>query len=335
MVSPAAASPSDSGGRRRGRSARWWLTLGLLFMATIVPLLVLTGSGMTSRSSSGRFEKAWGGPGHRNGLFEKPRAMALGPDGLLYIVDKTARIQVFDQDGKFLRGWRTPEWQNGKPTGLSFNRAGLLMVADTHYFRILWYKTDGTLLADRTMGGTLGHGPGEFGLVTDVVEDSRGNLYVSEYGDYDRIQKFSPEGQFLFQWGGHGSEPGQFIRPQNMAVDEQDHLWVADACNDRVQVFDATGSSAKLVRCWGERGDQLGQLRYPYDLILSDGLVYISEFGNHRIQKFTRDGKSLGAWGQRGHAPGELFNPWALARDDQGRVHILDTYNHRVQRVRF
>ena len=45
--------------------------------------------------------------------------------------------------------------------------------------------------------------------VTDVVQDSQGYYYVAEKGEYDRIQKFSPEGDFILQWGGHGTEPGQ------------------------------------------------------------------------------------------------------------------------------
>ena len=190
----------------------------------------------------------------RPGQLHKPRAMAIDAEDRLYIVDKTARIQVFDRQGRFLHGWQTPEWAHGKPTGLSFDLQGNLLVADTHYFRILVYRPDGTLLEDRTLGGTFGHAPGTFGLVTDAVTDSQGCLYVAEYGDYDRIQKFSPQGEFLFEWGGHGSEPGQFIRPQNLAIDEQDHVWVADACNDRIQVFDATGSSAELVQIWGRTG---------------------------------------------------------------------------------
>ncbi len=245
--------------------------------------------------------------------------MAIDADDRLYIVDKTARIQVFDRDGRYLHGWQTPAWANGKPTGLSFDYEGNLLVADTHYFRILVYRPDGTLLEDRTLGGTFGHAPGTFGLVTDAVTDSQGCLYVAEYGDYDRIQKFSPSGEFLFEWGGHGSEPGQFIRPQNLVVDAQDHVWVVDACNDRIQVFDATGSSAQLIQIWGERGSELGQLRYPYDLILDDdGDVYVCEFGNHRIQKFTRDGQPIAAWGSQGRGPGELSNPWALVQDRQG-----------------
>lgn len=304
---------------------------GLLF-----PLLVLA-RGKSEPPRQGRLERVWGDQGLSAGQLYKPRAMAFHPGRQeLFLVDKTARIQVYDRDGHYLRGWQTPESVNGKPTGLSFSRDGLLMVADTHYFRILFYRPDGQLVNEKTLGGQFGQAPGTFGFVTDVAEDSRGCLYVSEYGEFDRIQKFSPDGEFLFQWGGHGSEPGEFIRPQNVEIDEHDHLWVADACNDRIQVFDATGDSAKLVQGWGERGESLGQLRYPYDLLLDGkGHVYVCEFGNHRVQKFTLDGQSLGVWGEQGRGDGQLFNPWAIEQDHRGRLFVLDTYNHRVQRVHF
>ncbi len=260
--------------------------------------------------------------------------MAIDDKDQLYIVDFTGRIQVFSRDGEYLRGWRTPAVKNGKPSGLSFDQAGDLVVADTHYFRVLFYTPEGKLLKDRTIGGECGHGPGQFNFVTDAVQDSQGNFYIAEYGEYDRVQKFSPQGEFILQWGGHGSELGQFIRPQNMAIDEQDRLWVADACNHRIQVFDVTQNPPRLVKHWGEFGAAPGKLNYPYDLAFDGrGHLYICEFGNHRVQKFTLDGESLGCWGVGGHKPGELFNPWALVIDRLGRVHILDTYNHRVQRI--
>ena len=64
------------------------------------------------------------------------------------------------------------------------------------------------------------------------------------------------------------------------------------------------------------------------------GHVYVCEFGNHRVQKFTLDGQSLGCWGTAGRRAGELSCPWALVLDDRQRIHVLDTYNHRVQRLR-
>jgi hypothetical protein len=286
-------------------------------------------------SSQPRVELVWGTQGAAHGQFQKPRAIAVDGEDRLFIVDMTGRIQVFDRHGEFERAWNTPDSTNGKPSGLSVDGEGNLLVADTHYFRVLVYRTDGLLLEDRTLGGTCGRGPGEFHFVTDAVRDSEGNLYVAEYGEFDRIQKFDPEGNFLFQWGGPGSEPGQFFRPQNLQVDEQDQIWVVDSCNHRIQVFDARQEPVRLVDHWGEHGSGLGQLSYPYDLVLApEGIIYVCEFGNHRIQKFTRDGQSLGVRGGPGRDAGQFAQPWGLVRDSQGTLHVLDTYNHRVQRLR-
>jgi DNA-binding beta-propeller fold protein YncE len=295
-------------------------------------MLLATGLGCQPEpdNSNQGFEGIWGSRGISDGRFQKPRAMAIDQDDRIYVVDMTARIQVFDSSGRFLRGWSTPDHEFGKPSGISIGIDGRVLVADTHYYQVLIYTPEGRL--DQTIGGTKGEGPGEFGLVTDAVQDSEGNFYVAEYGEYDRIQKFSPSGEFLFQWGGHGPEPAQFVRPQNLAVDENDRIWVADACNHRIQVFDNEGN---LLQVWGHEGAAAGQLHYPYDLVLStDGSVLVSEFGSHRIQRLDREGRPLGTWGTHGRGEGQLFNPWALVQDSTGRIHVLDTNNHRVQVVR-
>jgi DNA-binding beta-propeller fold protein YncE len=276
-------------------------------------------------------DKVWGKLGIGDGQFSKPRAIAIDKHDRLYIVDMTARIQVFDADGNFIRGWQTPEQIHGRPTGMTISNVdGNLLVADTHYFRVLTYTPEGELLGDRTIGGTLGPGPGEFGFVTDAVQDAAGNYFVGEYGEYDRIQKFSPAGKYLLEWGGHGSEPGQFQRPQHLELDASGQLWVADSCNHRIQVFDGQG---KLVTMWGTPGTEPGQMQYPYCLILDGkGYVYICEYGNSRVQKFTLDGQPVACWGTYGRQPGQLNNPWALVLDSCGRCHVLDSLNHRVQR---
>jgi DNA-binding beta-propeller fold protein YncE len=286
------------------------------------------GSGGATESAP---EKVWGSLGAGDGQFSKPRAIAIDDQDGLYIVDMTARIQVFDTDGNFLRSWQTPEHTNGRPTGLTYDTIdGNLLVADTHYNRVLTYTPAGELRTDRTLGGTFGQGPGEFGLVSDVVRDASHNYYVSEYGEFDRVQKFTPEGKFILQWGGHGNDAGQFMRPQHLEIDSDGLIWVADACNHRIQVFDPAG---KLVKMWGEQGTEIGQIYYPYCIALDGkGHVYVCEFGNHRVQKFTMDGKSVGCWGSAGRKPGQLNTPWALVLDSRGRVHVLDSMNHRVQR---
>lgn len=296
----------------------------------IVALVAAAGCDSTPAGSFGRLEQVWGRRGISAGRFQKPRAIAIDAEDRLYIVDMTARIQVFNPEGEFIRSWQTPVHDAGRPTGLSIDKQGRVLVADTHYYRMLVYSPKGELL--KTIGGTFGNGPGQFSLVTDAVEDRAGNLYIAEYGEFDRIQKFAKDGSFVLEWGGHGSEPGQFVRPQNMEIDGQDRIWVADACNHRIQVFDANG---KLLFLWGRQGSAPGELYYPYDLAFdAEGNLLVCEFGNHRVQRFTTDGKSLGCWGRHGRGEGELHNPWALVCDSRNRMHVLDSYNHRVQRVR-
>ncbi len=247
------------------------------------------------------------------------------------MADLTDRIQVFDRDGKFIRCWSTPEFNVDGPSGLTVDRYGRLLVADTHFYRVLVYDRDGKILL-QIGDGVQGSTPGRFGYPTDVVIDKAGNFYVSEYGENDRIQVFSPEGKWLRQWGGHGYEPGEFLRPRAMAIDDEDHIYVADSTNNRIQVFDTQG---KLLRTWGEKGDGPGQLYYPFDLAIGpDKSLYVCEYGNSRVQKFTLDGKPLGTWGEAGRGRGQLFNPWALAVDSRGAVSVIDSNNHRVQRFR-
>jgi DNA-binding beta-propeller fold protein YncE len=300
-------------------------------LAAATALSAATGGCARESVSDRPPDKVWGSVGGGKGQFSKPRAIAIDADDQLYIVDMTARIQVFDADGNYIRGWQTLEQKTGRPTGLTISSFdGNLMVADTHYYRILTYTPTGELLTHATLGGTLGQGPGEFGLVSDVVRDAAGDYYISEYGEWDRVQKISPDGKFITQWGGHGAEPGQFLRPQHLELDADGFVWVADACNHRIQVFDQYG---KLTKLWGMQGAEPGQMNYPYCLALDGkGHVYVCEYGNHRVQKFTLNGKSIACWGSVGRKPGQLNNPWAFVLDSRGRVHVLDSMNHRVQR---
>src|SRR5262245_7457507 len=273
----------------------------------------------------------WGIHGTKPGWLHKPRVAAFDGRDQLYVADLTDRIQVFDRDGLYLRGWRTPEFNVDGPSGLTVDRYGRLLVADTHFYRVLVYSETGDLLF-QIGDGVQGTTPGRFGYPTDVVIDKAGNFYVSEYGENDRIQVFSPEGKWLRQWGGHGYEPGEFLRPRALAIDDNEQLYVADSCNHRIQVFDTSGT---LLRTWGCRGTGPGEMSYPYDLSIGpDGCLYVCEYGNHRVQKFSLEGKPLGNWGRSGREPGELYNPWALAVDHSGEVSVIDSNNHRVQRFR-
>jgi DNA-binding beta-propeller fold protein YncE len=273
----------------------------------------------------------WGVHGTSEGCLHKPRVATFDARDQLYIADLTDRIQVFDRDGKYLRGWRTPALNVDGPSGLTADRYGRVIVADTHFYRVLVYDRNGEILM-QIGDGIQGSEPGRFGYPTDVVVDKAGSFYVAEYGENDRIQVFSPQGKWLRQWGGHGYDPGQFLKPRSLVIDENDRLYVTDSCNHRIQVFDTQG---KLLALWGGKGTKPGEMSYPYDIALGpDGNLYVCEWGNQRVQKFSRAGQPLGLWGGPGRGDGQLMRPWALAVDSRGAVSVIDSENHRVQRFR-
>ncbi|MEM8733460.1 MAG: hypothetical protein AAGG44_04520 [Planctomycetota bacterium] len=289
----------------------------------------------------------WGRFGRSEGRFSKPRAMVIAPNDELYIVDKKAWIQVFDpndaeverhrgkkiSEGKYIRGWQTPAYQQGKPTGLGWSNDGHLMVADTHYYRVLFYTADGEKVEERTIGGEFGDDPAQFHFVTDVVQDQRDHFFVGQYGQIDQIQEFGNDGEFIRRWGSQGRGQEEFSRPQALHIDSVGLLWIADACNHRIQVYEVDSESPKLVQCWGEAGSLPGQLKYPYGMDFDhDGTLLIAEFGNHRVQRFSRDGKSLEVFGSAGKEPGQFIDPWALIIDSKRNLHVLDTGNNRIQR---
>ncbi len=290
----------------------------------------LVGGCQPPSPGTGQLQLTWGERGLKAGQLQKPRAITIDSDDQLYICDITARIQVFDRDGNYLRSWRTPESKNGRPTGMSVID-DVLYVADTHYFRILAFSLTGELLPELGWG-VAGAGPGQIGWSTDIACDSVGSLYISEYGQAERVQKFTRDREFVTEWGTQGTAEGQFLRPQSLVVDANDHVWVCDAGNHRLQTFDSAGN---FLRSFGREGAGRGEFSYPYSAVIApDSSIYVCEYGNHRVQKITPDGMWLGDFGGPGSGPGQMHNPWSCVLDSRGSIHVLDSWNHRVHRVK-
>lgn len=313
-------------------------SVGLVFGTCFAPLAVLPIGCSRSAISvpSVAPDLIIGQRGLADGRFHKPRAIAIDASDTLYVVDKTGRIQKFDNEGKFILGWRTPAIDSGKPTGLGIDTDGSIMVADTHYYRYLFYTPSGDLIDERTIGGTNGPDPGQFAFVTDIARTAGGEYYCGEYGEFDRIHKYTSDGRYMDRLGEHGDGPLQFSRPQSLAIDHEGFLWVADSCNHRIQVIDWRESKPRSIAIFGKQGTELGQFQYPYGMVFAkDGTIIVSEFGNHRVQHLDRECKPLASWGLAGNLPGELNQPWAAAVDSKNRVYVVDSGNNRVQRFHF
>lgn len=297
-----------------------------LLSVLLVLLLALT-TGCNRYGEPGEVLGVFGETGLGQGEFSYPRALAIHPDGRVYVVDKSGRIQRFASDGAWELQWSMPEYVNGKPCGITFAPDGRLFVADTHYARVMVFDADGKRLASF---GSLGRGDGQFLLPTDVAFGPDGHIYVGEYGGNDRISKFTADFEFVTSFGEPDSGEAALLRPAGLVFDPQGRLWVADACNHRLCVFDRDG---KLLQTVGQFGQAPGDLNYPYDIdLLKDDTLLVCEYGNNRLQRFDLSGQSLETWGTVGRKPGQLNRPWGAAGAEH-RIYVVDSGNNRVQIV--
>jgi len=174
--------------------------------------------------------------------------------------------------------------------------------------------------------GGSGKNDGQFEEPRDLGVDSAGNLLVVDMRNY-RIQKFSPEGQFLMKFGSQGTGKGEFNDPTGIAVDPKDNVYVADMGNGRIQKFDAKG---KFLAEW--KGDKY-RWYGPRDLACdSEGNVYVSDTGNGQVKKVSPEGEVIRVFAGYGEKKGRLNNPNGVAVDKEGSFYVCDTCNRRIQK---
>ncbi|HEY5619005.1 MAG TPA: peptidyl-alpha-hydroxyglycine alpha-amidating lyase family protein [Vicinamibacterales bacterium] len=87
-----------------------------------------TNSRIVKLSKDGKFIKAWGRMGSAPGEFGAPHGLAMDSTGRLFVADRpNNRVQIFDQEGKFLAEWK----QFGRPSGVFIDKNDVLYVADS------------------------------------------------------------------------------------------------------------------------------------------------------------------------------------------------------------
>jgi len=146
-----------------------------------------------------------------------------------------------------------------------------------------------------------------------------------------------PAGPVEFLWETRGDPDSPLGNPSHLAIAPDVTIWVADGDNDRFLIFAPDGS---LLEVWGTAGSGEGEFDFTtfgwggYDqagiAFAPDGAFYVTDTGNHRIQKFGPDRGFLTAWGSEGREPGQFDTPIDLVVDGQDRVYVLDSYRHTV-----
>ncbi len=129
-----------------------------------------------------------------------------------------------------------------------------------------------------------------------------------------------------------GDKPmGKLRIPVGIDIDKKGRVYVADARQQRVFVYDLKG---KFITAIGDP-DGPGKLERPAGIALNEknGRLYIVDVMDHRVKVYSiKDGEFLFAFGKRGRGEGEFNFPTNIAVDRRnGNVAVVDTMNFRVQ----
>ncbi len=143
------------------------------------------------------------------------------------------------------------------------------------------------------------------------------HLYVTDTGN-NRLLEFAADLTFVRSiCSTEGSAEGQLSKPVDVALDSKGRIIVADAGNNRIQIFDGKG---QFVLAFGSSGKEDGQFNRPSNVTIDDrDNIIVTDRANHRLQVFDRTGKHLftlaNRTGEKSAERIELEKKWAIERD--------------------
>jgi sugar lactone lactonase YvrE len=216
--------------------------------------------------------KVYGKPGNAPGELWGPTSVAVDPSGDFFFVAEQGnhRIQCFQTNGQHrggINGFRGP-------SGVAFDCFGRLWIADTANGRILCWDSRNNMYLPPL--------DGSFGVKRPIslACDAAHTLYVTEgsaedvvyYRDYSKIDGSLGANRRLYE-------------PQQVAIDGQGRIYVAEAGANRLHVFTRDGES--LVT-FDKLSTRMGSLKSPSGVALGpNGEVYVADTLNHRVVRLA------------------------------------------------
>ncbi|MEX2315065.1 MAG: hypothetical protein WD628_05050 [Thermomicrobiales bacterium] len=283
------------------------------------------------------------GAGMGQGQFNRPRGIAVAPDGSIFVVDsRNSRVQKFAPTIEFLLAFgsdgsgpgqlaRFATSGGGGPNGIAIGDDGNVYVADTWNHRIQVFSPDGAYLNGWGTFFDAQDDPAQAATNVGLFYGPRGlafhdsELYVTDTGN-ERVQVFTPDGGFVRMFGTTGSEAGNLLEPVGIAVAADGTILVADSHNARIARFESDGTPLKPWPVEARTGQTFFE---PYLAIGSDGSVYASDSVNGTIVSFGPDGSPGATLGE-----GLVRQPFGVAvTSDGGSLLVTDGALHAAVTV--
>ena len=223
------------------------------------------------------------------------------------------------------------------PYDIAVCNNGDIIIADHHGHSVQIFDAAGKL---NTSFGTQRSGNGQFRYPLGVCE-CKGIVFVGEYSGC-RIQKMTKEGQLLSTFGSRGSLNGQLNQPWGCAIDKLNgKVYIADAGNNRVQVFNPNGTFSHIIGGGGRTPQPRAVAMDP------DGNVHVATYawGASVMKVFSVDSEYSDGHFIRKYGDGILsglsgvvvdkFGYCIIGDSDNSTVFVFDPHGQYIHKIGF
>jgi len=251
-----------------------------------------------------------------------PSAVAVSDENILYIADPFAGI-VHRYDLEF----RTVSYiskagdeQLKSPVAIAVDHEQNLYISDSVISKVFKLGSNGILIKELSpVGG--------FKRPAGIAITVSGEKYIVDVLA-NKLHKFSKDDFYLGEFP-KLSDKDELNTPSYVAVDVEGNVYIIDAMNFAVKLYDNKGT---FVRKIGEAGDVPGTFARPKGIALdSENNIYVVDATHDNAQIFNSKGELLLYFGKSGPGPGEFYLPNGICIDRMDRIFIADTFNRRIQ----
>jgi DNA-binding beta-propeller fold protein YncE len=227
----------------------------------------------------GAFRRSFGREGDGPGELQRPMHLSIGPDGLLDVPEYlNDRISIFRQDGSFV-SHLAPKGLDA-PGAVVVAADGTIYVANFYHHEVSRFSSQGKPLESWGTPGRIGHG--RLHYPTDLAFAPDGSLWVADAYN-NRLQHFvNGQSTAVVGWD-LGLRIFGFRVATGVAVDQLGRVYGADFGHGKVRIFDANGTP---LDSFGSQGNGPGQFDRPESIAFHDNRIYVTDFGNHRLQEW-------------------------------------------------